>query len=129
MNYSSLYYANRQVENYVNSITVQVRMTEGFTPDKQWALLGEIEDPLLKSHWDEESSYGGNSFAHHLLINYSRNEWFENYVGYEIPQASPEAVETLAQSEEVKSMPCWPSQGSIKVVDDMVVIKFQELAK
>lgn len=128
VNYSALYYANRQVENYVSSIVTQVRMTESFTPEKQWALIGEIEDPLLKSHWDEEAYYGGNSYAHHLLINYSRNEWFENYIGYSLPLSSEQSIEKFVQTEEVKAMPCWPSEGSIKVIGDTVVIKFQELS-
>lgn len=129
VNYSALYFANRQVENYVSSIVTQVRMTEGFTPEKEWALIGQISDPLLKSDWDEEAYYGGNSFAQHLLINYSRNDWFENYVGYSLPLAEAQAVEILAQMEEVKAMPCWPSQGSVQVIGETVVIKFQELAE
>ena len=28
--------------------------------------------------------------------------------------------------EEVVNMPCYPSSGSIKIIDDMSVIKFQE---
>lgn len=127
VNYSALYYANRQVENYVSSMVAQVRMTEGFTPEKQWVLIGEIKDPLLRSHWDEEANYGGNSFAHHLLINYSRNEWFENYVGYDLPLVSEEEVAQIAGTGEVRAMPCWPSQGSIQVIGDKVIIKFQEI--
>lgn len=127
VNYSALYYANRQVENYVASIITQTRMAEGFTPEKKWAFLGEIEDPLLKSQWDEEGYYGGNSYAHHLLINYSRNDWFENYIGYTLPLASDQTIADLSQMDEVKSMPCWPSQGAIKVVGDTVVIKFQNI--
>lgn len=129
VNYSALYFSNRQVENYVNSIVTQVRMTEGFTAQKDWALIGEIDDPLLGSHWDEEADYGGNGSSPYLLINYSRNDWFENYIGYKIPLANEETVASLVQTDEVKEMPCWPSEGSIRVVDDVVVIKFQELSK
>lgn len=126
-NYTALYYANRQIENYVNSITVQVRMTEGFTPDQEWALLGDINDPLLDCQWEEETTYGGSGFTEYLLNQYSREGWFQMYVGYKLPLASEEKMAELAQSAEVKAMPVWPAQGSIQIVENTVVIKFQEL--
>lgn len=128
VNYTALYYSNRQVENYLNSIVVQVRMTEGFDTEKEWAFLGEIDDPLLFNYWMEEPLYGGSNPAHKLMNKYSRNWWIQNLYGYSIPSADSAECESLAAREEVKAMPCWPDAGSIKVVEDFVVIKFQELA-
>lgn len=124
VNYSALYFANRQAENYAASIVTQARMTEGFTGDKQWALLGQIQDPLLHSKWDVEATYGGNSYASHMLGGYSRNAWIENYIGYTLPLVGEERLEELESMEEVKAMPCWPDAGSIRVMEDTVVIKF-----
>ncbi len=126
VNYSALYFANRQVENYVSSITVQVRMTEGFDADKQWAFLGEIEDPLLSCPWEGEDSFGGSGFTEYLLNQYSLGNWFQNYVGYRLPLVSTEKAAQLHQTEEVAAMSCWPAQGSIRVIGDTVVVKFQE---
>lgn len=128
-NYMAAYYGNRQIENYVNGITVQVRMTEGFTPDMEWALLGDIDDPLLNCDWEEEANYVGNGFTTYLLNQYSRESWFRNYVGYKLPLVSQEREQALAESAEVKAMPCWPAEGSIQIVENTVVIKFQELGK
>ena len=127
VNYTALYYANRQIENYLNSVVIQVRMTEGFTPEKDWAILGDVNDPLLHSAWEEDAFYDGLGFTQYLLNQYSRNDWIENYIGYDIPEASEERIAELAESQEVRSMPCWPSEGSVKVIDDTVVVKFQEL--
>lgn len=126
VNDMALHYANRQVENYVSSIITQARMTDGFTPDKQWAFLGQVEDPLLSCAWEEEATYGGNGFTEWLLNEYSHQNWFRVYVGYDLPMVSEEDAQTLAEKESVKAMPCWPSQGSIQIVEDIVVIKFQE---
>lgn len=126
INYTAMYFANRQVENYLNSIVVQIRVTEGFDADKQWALLGEIEDPLLESPWEDMANYGGNYFTGRLLNQYSRNNWIQSYFGYRVPAVSEEKAAQLWQTEEVKVMPCWPSEGSIRVIGDTVVVKFQE---
>ena len=67
VNYTALYYANRQVENYFSSIVTQVRMADGFTPDMEWALIGDIEHPLLGCYWEYEMTYGGVEFTQWLL--------------------------------------------------------------
>lgn len=127
VNYTALHYANRQIENYLNSVVIQVRMTEGFTPDKEWAFIGDIDDPLFSSPWEDETTYGGLGFTEYLLNQYSRPDWIENYIGYDVPTASDETIAQLSNTEEVRNMPCWPSEGSVKVIEDMVVIKFQDL--
>ena len=122
-----MYYGNRQVENYWNGIITQVRMTEGYDADKTWAVLGNIEDPLLDSAWEYVELYGGNRFTEDLLNQYSRLAWVSNYIGYKIPAASEERQMQLWASPQVQEMPCWPAQGSIRIVEDTVVIKFQDL--
>lgn len=127
VNYTSMYYNNRQVENYWNSIVTQVRMTEGFAPDMEWAVLGVIEDPMLETGWEYIELYGGNRHARDLMNQYSRLAWVTNYMGIHIPEASEDRAVQLAQTESVRQMPCWPSQGSIQIVEDTVVIKFQNV--
>lgn len=104
-------------------------MTEGFDSEKEWAFLGEITDPLLNPAWDYELSYGGNYTVDGTLEAYSRGHWIWQYNGYRPPMASEEKVLALWETEEVRQMPCWPDQGSIRVIGDTVVIKCQELAE
>ena len=115
------------MENYFSSIVTQVRMADGFTPDMEWALIGDIEDPLLGCYWEYEMTYGGVEFTQWLLNRYSWWDWIHNYYGYAIPTASDEKIRVLAQSDAVRAMPCWPADGSIQVVGDTVGIKCQEL--
>lgn len=126
INYTAHYFVNRQVENYVGSIVTQVRMTEGFTPEKKWALIGDIEDPLLASPWEAELTYGGLFASERTLNDISQYYWFWTYVGYRIPEANPETVRLLRDTPEVRAMPCWPSEGSIRIIGEDVVIKFSE---
>ena len=129
LNYTSLYFANRQVENYCSALVVQIRMTDGFEPEKKWAFIGNIEDPLLYSYWQFETRYGGNEFTQGLLKRYSLFYWIQCFVGYTPEFATEEMVEELCTNQIVQEMPCWPSQGSIKVIDDLIVVKFEELAE
>ena len=126
VNYTASYYANRQTENYLNSIVVQVRMTDGFDTEKEWAFLGNIQDPLLRTPWQYEVSNGGNEAAYVLINRETRPVWIWHYYGYLIPFASEEKTEQLWSSDEVRQMPCWPNAGSIRSIGDTMVVKFQE---
>ena len=128
VNYTALYHANRQAENYMNSLMTQVRMTDGFTADKKWALVGKVDDPMYYDGWNEVPRVGGNSKMYSLVNGYSRCRWFERYMGCQVPELDKEAVAELAQTEEVRAMPCWPDAGSIQVIGDVVVIKFQDIS-
>jgi len=126
VNYTATYYAGEQIDNYLSGIVVKATMTEGYTTDKKWAMLGDIQDPLFGGPWNDEISYTGLGFTEYLLNQYSRPDWIENYIGYDIPMADEQTRAELAASEAVKAMPCYPNAGSIRVIGDTVVIKFQD---
>ena len=124
VNYTAVCFAGEQIENYLSGVVIRATMTEGFTTDKQWALMGDIQDPLFDSPWQEEISYTGLGFTQYLLNQYSRKDWIDNYIGYDIPRADDETIAALSKTEEVRAMPCYPNAGSIRVIGDVVVVKF-----
>ena len=131
VNYTSLYYANRQVENFVNGLMVQARMTKGYTPEKKWVYVGKADKFMLYDMWYEAPVYGGfaGSTAQGLFNTaYSRNFWFAMYLGLTPQDASQEEQLVLLEDARVQQMPCWPSEGSMQVVDDYLVVKFEEPA-
>ena len=129
VNYMTAYFAGEQIENYLSGVVIRATMTEGYTTDKQWAMVGDIADPLLGSPWETEISYTGLGYTQYLMNQYSRTHWIENYVGYRLPWADRQTLDALAASEEVQAMPCYPNAGSIRVMGDTVVVKFQDTAK
>lgn len=127
VNYTALYNANRKAENYLNSLVVQVRMTEGFDTEKRWAVIGVMDDPIFGDFWVNVPLYGGNSNGKDLINSYSWKAWIGGYMGCYPPWASEEELAQLQTTEEVQEMPCWPDDGSIKVIGETVVIKFQDV--
>ena len=123
--YTSLYYTTRQTENYMASMVAQIRMTDGFDTEKEWAFIGDNSDPMIRNPWWNVPVYGGAENTDRMLEAYSWKRWITNYVGYAIPFAADEKTEAIAQTQECMDMPCWPAEGSIKVIDELVVIKFE----
>lgn len=124
--YTSTYFVNRQTENYYASMVAQIRMTEGFDTEKKWLFVGTNVDPMIDNPWQEVPIYGGAEDTNRMISAYSWQHWIRHYLGYNIPLADKNAEESILQTEEFAAMPCWPAEGSVKVIDDVVVIKFQE---
>jgi len=125
VNYTALYFGNRQAENFFSGLVTQVRMTEGFDSDLKWAFLGKVDDPLLTNPWDDVLLYEGNTSVYKLTTDYSWASWIKHYVGYTVPTAGTKTLEALQANPDVQAMPCWPDDGSIRIMDDVIVIKFQ----
>lgn len=129
VNYTALYYSNRQVENFVNSLRIQARVLDGYSKDKKWVFVGEVGKFTLYDMWYEVPYYGGisNCTASELFnTTYSRDNWFGLYLGNGTVHASQEEELAVKEDARVKRMPCWPEAGSIQVIDDYVVVKFQD---
>lgn len=124
--YTSTYYVNRQTENYMASLVAQVRMTEGFDPHKEWLFVGKNSDPMIDHPWQKVPLYGGAEGTNRMISAYSWQAWITQYLGYKIPVVNSETAEAIKQTEAFIQMPCWPSEGSVQVINDVIVIKFQE---
>ena len=127
-NYTSMYYMNRQTENYLTTVITRIQETDHFHDSYQWVFIGKsISDPNFQYSWSSYTPYlyGGNIT---MLINaYSRNSFIRNFQGFTMPLADPETAERISKEDFVKKMPCYPSDGAIKVYEDLVIIKFEEV--
>lgn len=61
-----------------------------------------------------------------FMNEYSRKEFISQILGYQVSWVDKERREELKENEIVKEMPAYPNKGSVKVVDNTVVIKLEE---
>ena len=129
VNYTALYFSNRQVENFASGLVNRMQGAEGYTPDKKWVFSGTVQDSRFYDIWHEVPFYGGyiGCSANGLLrASYSFLTWFQAYVGVETPVATAEEQERIEADSRFQEMPCWPAEGSVRVIDDYVVVRFPE---
>lgn len=130
-NYLTMYYVNRQTENYFVNLIGMIKSAEGYRQDLPLAFIGEkFSDLTFDQHTiagAEIFDYGGKSKSSDMINNYSRWCWPIFYVGYEQPFVSSEELNRLLGNESVRNMPCYPNDGSIQVIDDVIVVKLEEI--
>lgn len=123
--YTAQYYATEQVQSYVSSILTQARMTPGFDAEKKWAFIGNNQDPMYSFLWEDDLVYGGTASSMELIHGYSFKNWFDSTLGFTYPTATAEDTAMIMATEEFAAMPCWPDYGSMQVIGDCLVIKYQ----
>ena len=112
----------------MSSLVVQVRMTEGFNTSMKWAFIGDnFQDSLLYDNWEAVPRYGGNETTSSLINAYSRLSWIRNYFGYNISFVDEEQLTDLEKNPQVVNMSCFPNEGSIQIVNNVVVIKLENV--
>jgi len=128
---SNVYFANRvylkmhlQYENassFYVSMIAQIKETEGFGPDSTLAIIG-TQDNLL---WpmEELDSSGLLGPAGDLVNIYSKENFFRRYLGFDVPFATAQEQEEIRSMPEFESMAEYPYYGSVRKIDDYVVVK------
>lgn len=123
-----LYYTNQQTVHYFQTMLTQMRIQEGYRPDTKLVIVGEtITDPAFDNPmvtWDRKEIY--KLFPGKQINDYTRYSWWINYFGFNQPLASAAENEKVALLPEVRQMPCYPAEGSVRIVDGYLVLKLED---
>lgn len=121
--YLGLEYANQNANAYFTELAAQIKSLDGFSTEYQVALLGRIQDESVPQIECDYIIRGTDSPAD-LLNVYSREYFMTMHCGYSCTFA--ENTEALLNDERVQAMPNYPSDGSICIIDDIIVVKFSD---
>jgi len=120
-------YVQEEAISYFTTLVTRIKSTENYDDELPVSFIfidgSRIED---KSIYDIENLDYINLIQYDELYYYINNyEWktfMKRWCGYD-----PVIVDgsDLQNNEEVKAMACYPDYGSIKVIDDRVVVRFQ----
>lgn len=128
---SNIYFANAvylklhlQYENAYSFCSIllnRVQNTEGFDENCKLAIIGDQHN---KMRYYPEIDIGYIQGPSYDLVNiYSREKFFNYYLGSSIPFASKQELDQLKGDERFISMQEYPYDGSVKKIDDYIVVK------
>ena len=124
--YFNLYAENRKVESVYTNLSGRIQALPGYRTNMKILYLGEgdIDIPLSKIGNQITLPHKYSYYnASNILNIHSRRKQMAFYTGFE--QAVFEDIDDkLANSIEVKEMQTYPNDGSVKIIDNVIVVKF-----
>lgn len=134
--YANQYYLKKELE-YTSGVSLMTRIvdrmetTEGYTVGvTPVAILGYMPDsPLsMDRRGLDHMHYDTVGRLHHMPMTYydSYFNYFEYILGYPINLLQEGELPAVAAKPEVIQMPVFPYEGSVKMVDGVLVVKLSE---
>ena len=120
--------AHRATETFTTNLVGRVESMPGYQQDMEVIIIGPFPDNVYYSGVEEfdrvkyDSSLSSSVLALNKHVYYYLNDWLN------VPWAEPpeETMIRVSNSEYFRSMPLYPSDGSIAIIDDYVVVKLAE---
>ena len=111
--------------SYFTVLVSQIKNTEGYDDDYPVVFINDqifMDKNVKKLPFAWTGSIPSPFFGTMFLLNtYSRTDFINNWLAYKPRYLDAENYEKLP---EVQAMPRYPDAGSIKVINDVVVVKF-----
>lgn len=106
----------------------------GFKPEQKLLIAGSMEDGNFPQvfEWPYDSIKGTSASFGFMWDTYTGNEccWIEflrQYHGMQYTACSTEEYEKVLEMEEYQKMPLFPENGSVQMIDDMIVVKMSNV--
>ena len=122
--YLYIYEQSRNIQKLLYSC--KATSLEDYSTTKKWLFSDVIKfkaNNLEKTNgfisYDNETwnNYNG------ILQNY---RFFDKYLGVKIKICSKDEYDSIVKSDEFKNMPIYPNNGSIKIINNIIVIKISD---
>lgn len=126
VNYRAVYYENRVLENYYETMYTRIKSIDNYNQDMEICFVGRvISDKTFKSRWaDLPFRYGGNT-SHLNTYSYSRAQTISNYLGYDYKEIDTNSEIYIKNKEAIEEMDKYPNSNSIKIIDNKIFVRFE----
>ena len=129
--YAKANFAQTRTRSYFTTMVTQIKSTPGYTADTPVVYIGDISkfnDPTFQGLSGFSSlsmtplPYDETPFGV-ICTAYDWQEYLNLWCGFNPPQADAADFSVLP---EVQAMPSYPDSGSIRMINDILVIKLQK---
>ena len=108
-------------DSFYVSMIAQIKDTEGFDANSRLAIIGQQDNLLYYAPELDTSLLLGPS--NDLINIYSRENFFRQYLGFDIAFADEKEIEEISAMPEFEQMAEYPYYGSIEKIGDYIVVK------
>ena len=110
---------------YFVKMTTRIESFEGWNKDCKVALIGTAtSDAGVPAY--EVTNMGGITTGNNALNIYTRLEYLELFINSKYQYVDKSMCNKIQSSEQYQSMPRYPAEGSIAMIDDILVVKLSD---
>lgn len=114
-------------KSYYTTLITQIKSQEGYREDMEVVLIGENQDSTIykmKEDIFQEVEIAGVLDTEWEIRGIDQELFMKYYCGYD--QNITDDISTI-DKEKWQDMPHYPNDGSIKIVDDKVIVKYSDV--
>lgn len=128
-NYVALDYMNRETESYMTTLVTRIKATDHYRDEYPVMFVGErsFSDQQFINPYSAYSEFYFRMHQQENLINaFSWKEALTAYTGFIFTAPSDQKYKEICASRVFEEMSCYPDDGSIAVIDGVIVVKIAD---
>lgn len=128
-NYVAVDYMNRETASYMTTLVTRIKSADGYRDEYPVLFVGErhFDDQHFKHPYSDYAELYFELYQEQSLINgFSWREAMLVYTGFIFTVPSEQKSNEIYASNEFQQMSCYPDDGSIAVIDEVIVIKITD---
>lgn len=126
--YTASAQAHRATQSYLTRMMARVEDCDGYTPGMEVVIIGTIPDAQMHSAIESYAQVSHYSVPIHQVAPLNKHLYYylNDWLSIPIEEPSQETMAAVAGSDAFATMPLYPQQGSVKVLDGRLVVKLSE---
>lgn len=126
--YTSSAQAHRAAESYLTRLMGRVEACEGYEQGMEVLIIGAVPDEAIRSAVESYSQVDHYSVPIHSVVTLNKHIYYylNDWLSIPVEEPSEETMIAMSESEVFAGMPLYPAPGSVRVVEDKLVVKLRE---
>lgn len=127
--YFELNLAYENTQSFYTTLVTRIQSTPGYNQDTRIAFVGSHDVANIhddSQYFKDIEEITGILSNKQMITAYSKENFIRHYIGVDFNYLTEQELQELENSEEVLQMNVYPYENSIKMIDNVIVVKFAE---
>jgi len=126
--YTASAQSHRAAESYLTRLMMRVEACEGYERGMEVLFIGAIPEEDIRSTVESYAQVDHYSVPIHNVANLNKHIYYylNDWLSIPVEEPGEETMIDMSDSAEFADMPLYPAPGSVRVVEDKVVVKLRE---
>ena len=126
--YTASAQAHRATESYATRLLGRIESCEGYEPGMEIAIVGAVPAEQIQSDIPSYLQVDHYSVPMDSVLPLNKHIYYylSDWLNFPVEEPTEETMLSISGSEEFQSMPLYPAQGSVQVLDGRVVVRMGE---